>query len=151
VGTDIRVHRELEKRSYSRMVLTTSEEQQTNASGRTSCTKAFMDVVEEREQERDNDGVHAARGEEFGRLPHLVRGQRHGDLAGRGHDAFGHRQAVAPPDQRFRLPRNVELKREIVRALVTRHVQDVAKTERRDHADPRSAPFDDHVVATVVP
>jgi hypothetical protein len=59
--------------------------------------------------------------------------------------ALGHRQAVAPPDQRFRLPRHVELKREIVRALVTRHVQDVAKTERRDHADPHAAPFNDHV------
>jgi hypothetical protein len=43
------------------------------------------------------------------------------------------------------LPRHVELKREIVRALVTRHVQDVAKTERRDHADPHAAPLNDHV------
>ena len=66
-------------------------------------------------------------------------------VAGRRHDPLGHRQPVAPPHQRLRLPGQVELQREIVRPLVPRHVQDVAEAARRDHADLGAGPLDHHV------
>jgi hypothetical protein len=58
---------------------------------------------------------------------------------------------IAALDQRFRLPRHVELQREITRSSVTRHVEDVAKP--RVVIVPTSAPTRSiaMLVATVVP
>ena len=53
--------------------------------------------------------------------------------------------AVAALDQRLRLPRHVELQREIVRPLVTGHVQDVAEAAGGDHADFGALALDHHI------
>ena len=61
--------------------------------------------------------------------------ERRLDLAVGRHDAFGHRDAVAPLDQRPLLPGDLEMQREIIRPLVPADVQDVAEVSRRQHPD----------------
>ena len=52
-----------------------------------------------------------------------------------GGNAFVDRQPMSALDQGLGLPRQVLLQREVIWFLVTRNMQDVAKTFGRDHAD----------------
>ena len=61
--------------------------------------------------------------------------ERDFDLAVGRQDALGHRDAVAPLDQRPLLPGHLEMQREIIRPLVPADMQDVAEVARREHAD----------------
>ena len=56
------------------------------------------------------------------------------DAVGR-QDALGHRDAVAPLDQRPLLPGNFEMQRKIIRPFVPADMQDVAEVPRGEHAD----------------
>ena len=60
-------------------------------------------------------------------------------------DALGHREAIATPDDRIALPRQVLVVREVEGLLVARDVEDVAIALGRDHPD-RGAVVLDHDV-----
>ena len=69
------------------------------------------------------------------RLDDFLLVERNFDRAVGRQDALGHRDAVAPFDQRPLLPRNFEMQREIVRPFVPADMEDVAEVARRQHAD----------------
>ena len=89
--------------------------------------------VEVREQEADGDRLDALLAELPRGGAHLVLVERHEHLAGRRHDPLGHDLAVAAPDERPRLPRDVLHHRVVQRPLVPADVDDVPEAARRDH------------------
>ena len=102
-------------------------------------------AVEKREQKADHDGLEAALLEKFRRGFDLIERERHLDLPGRRAQSFVHDQSIAAFDQRFRLPGHVKLQREIMRPLVTRHMEDVTKSAGGYHADVGALALDHHV------
>ena len=62
----------------------------------------------------------------------------HGDFAQRRQNAFGDGDAVAPFDQRVRLPRHIEMQGKVMRPLVAPDVQNVAKAARGDQRAART-------------
>ncbi len=92
-------------------------------------------VVEKREQKADDDGFDAPPFEQLRRLDDFRLGERDFDPSARRQDALGHRDAVAPFDQRPLLPGNFEMQRKIVRPLVPADMKDVAEVTRREHPD----------------
>ena len=95
----------------------------------------FVRIIEKREQKADDHGFDAAALEQPRRLDDLFLIERNFDRSLGRQDALGHRNAVAPLDQRPLLPRNLEMQREIVRSFVPADVQDVAEVARRQHAN----------------
>src|SRR5579872_410869 len=92
-------------------------------------------IVEKREQKADDHGFDAAALEQPRRFDDLFLSERNFDRALGRQDTLGHRDTVAPLDQRPLLPGNLEMQREIVRAFVPADVEDVAEVARRQHAD----------------
>ena len=105
----------------------------------------LMRVVEKRKQKADDDGFDAAALEDLDRFEDFGFGERDFDLAVRREDALGHGDAVAPLHQRPRLPRHLEMQREIIRPLMPADMQNVAKVARREHADFRAVMLDGDV------
>ena len=79
------------------------------------------------------------------RAPHRVLVERHEHRAVGASDPFAHGLAVPPRHQLVLLPRQVELQAEVVRPLVARDVQDVAKAFGRDQPAPRAVVLEDDV------
>src|ERR1700678_3882496 len=75
-------------------------------------------AVEKREQKADDNGLEAARLENFRRSCDLMERERQFDVHSRRSQSLVHTQSIAALDQRFRLPGRIDLQREIMGSLV---------------------------------
>ena len=102
-------------------------------------------VVHEREEEADDDGADPPLLEDADRFEHVVLVERGPDPPVRGEDPLGDGDPVPALDEGPRLPRHVEVEREVVRALVAGDVEDVPEVPGGEHPHLRAGVLDGDV------
>ena len=96
-------------------------------------------------EQADGDGLDPRVAQLAHAPAHLVFVERDEDVAVRDGHALVDGQPVTALDERPRLPGQFLLKREVVRLLVARDVEDVAEAVRRQHPDLRTRVGEDDV------